>query len=152
MSSLNCILMSKNQPIDDVLRVEVAAKFKQAITDNRLSYSQAAKLLGIHRQTLWLYLNRKATPGGEVLRRACHSWGITLSVNGFQFSEEAFAIPKKQILQQLPQQLELLDALQALQDDQIEVKIIGKVGDAFEVKLRIRGTGGTFRPGRRRAS
>jgi len=42
----------------------------------------------------------------------------------------------------LPQQLSLLDILQTLREDRIDVKIVGKVGNAFEVKLRIKGVGG----------
>lgn len=36
----------------------------------------------------------------------------------------------------------LLDILQTLREDQLDVKIVGKVGDAFEVKLRIKGISG----------
>jgi transcriptional regulator with XRE-family HTH domain len=143
--------MSKKQPVDHALRSEVAAKFERAIADRHLTYSKAADLLQVHRQTLWLYLKKKATPGGEVLGRACRLWEITLSVRGFQFSEEAFALPEKQARETLPQQLSLLDILQTLREDQLDVKIVGKVGNAFEVKLLIKGVDRTHQPTRRRA-
>ena len=143
--------MSKKQPVDYALRSEVAAKFERAIADRQLSYSRAAELLQVHRQSLWLYLKKKATPGGEVLGRACRLWEITLSVRGFQFSEDAFTIPEKQARETLPQQLSLLDILQTLREEQLDVKIVGKVGNAFEVKLLIKGVDGTIQPTRRRA-
>ena len=143
--------MSKKRPIDEGLRVEVATKLEKAIKDNHLTYSEAAKLLQIQRQTLWLYLHRKATPGGEILRRACRLWKFTLSVQGFQFSEEAFAVPPKQAKESLPQQLSLLEALQSMREDQLDVKIVGKVGDVFEVKLRIKAASGTLPPAKLRA-
>ena len=133
--------MSKKQPPDYALREEIALKIQKAITDNRLTYGRASELLEIRRQTLWLYLRKKATPGGEVLRRACRLWDITLSVKGFQFSEEAFATPRRTPSEALPQQLSLLDVLQTIREDQLEVAVVGRVGDAFEVKLRIKGIG-----------
>jgi transcriptional regulator with XRE-family HTH domain len=143
--------MSKKRPVDEILRSEVANKLEAAIKDNRLSYSEAARLLQVHRQTLWLYLKKKATPGGDILRRACRLWNITLSIKGFQFSEEAFAVPGKQAAETLPQQLSLLDLLQTLREDQLDVKIIGKVGDTFEVKLLIKGATRVSPLGRLRA-
>jgi transcriptional regulator with XRE-family HTH domain len=128
--------MSK-RPGGSELRREIARRFREAIGKKQLSQTQAAELLGVKRQTLWLYLNQKATPGGDVLRRACELWGISLTVNGFEFTAGAFGpTPNKSVSQ--TEQLELFRALEVLYDAKLEAKVVGKRGKYFEVKVLIR--------------
>jgi transcriptional regulator with XRE-family HTH domain len=128
--------MSK-QGSDSELRKEIARRLKEAISDNHLTKSQAAQLLKVKRQTLWLYLNAKVTPGGEVLRRAFEHWGIKLVLGALVITKESFG-PKVELDRRVPEQLSLLDQLDKLSSDQLEVTAVGRRGDYFEFKIRIK--------------
>ena len=121
----------------EALRAEFALQLATAIKG--INKSLAAKKLGVSRQMLRLYLNEMATPGGEVIKRACDEWRLSLSIKGFQFSGEAFAADRKPHKREdhLPQ-LSLLDLLEKLQNDQLEAQIVGREGDSFYLKLRIK--------------
>src|SRR5260370_7969964 len=86
--------MSKG-PADLEWRSEIADRFREAIAKRHLTNTQAAEMLGVKRQTMWLYLNRRATPGGDVLRKACQLWGISISRKGVEFSLGAFGPEQK---------------------------------------------------------
>lgn len=118
-------------------RLEIAARFRQAIEARNLTNSEAAKALGIERQTLWLYLKGKATPGGEVLKKACEAWGITISRKGVEFSAGAFG-GQQQPAQPEPKQMDLLQALELLRGAHLETQVVGKSGQYFELRIRIR--------------
>ena len=128
--------MSK-RAADPELRREVALRFREAIQRRNLSLRVAAETLGVKRQTLWLYLNQKATPGGDVLRRACELWEISLTVKGFEFTTEAFR-PARKDAPSKAEQLDMFKALEILHDAKLEAKVVGKVGDYFELRVRIR--------------
>lgn len=121
----------------DELRAEFASKLSGAIKG--ISRNLAAEKLGVTRQMLRLYLKGLATPGGEVIKKACDEWNLSLSIKGFQFSAEAFATearsPKGKTASP---QLSLLDLLEKLQSDQLEAQIVGREGDSFYLKLRIK--------------
>jgi len=119
------------------LRREIALRFNQAIEARGLSKTEAAAQLRISRQTLWLYLNEKATPGGEVLERACQLWGLSITYKGVQFKKGAFA-PEVKPRRTAGRQLSLLDLLEKLKDDQLETEVVGRVGEYFELRVRIR--------------
>jgi len=119
------------------LRKEFSGKLSSAISG--ISKKLAAEKLGITRQMLRLYLKGTATPGGEVIKKACDEWNLSLSIKGFQFSAEDFAKdghPSKAAGE--PTQLNLLDLLAQLQNDQLEAQIVGREGDSFYLKLRIK--------------
>ncbi len=128
--------MSKHSS-DSELRREIARCLKDAIRDNHLTKSKAADLLKVKRQTLWLYLKGKVTPGGEVLRRAFELWGIKLILGGLVITKESFG-PKMDLDRRMPEQLSLLDQLDKLSNDQLEVTAVGRRGDYFEFKIRIK--------------
>src|SRR5882724_3517638 len=127
--------MSKRRA-DSELRQEIASRLKDAIRDNNLTNTKAAELLNVKRQTLWLYLKEKATPGGDVLRRAFELWGIRLELSGCIITKESLG-PEPQPRQKLPEQLSLLDLLDRLEDRQLEATVIGSREDYFELKVRI---------------
>jgi transcriptional regulator with XRE-family HTH domain len=128
--------MSK-QGSDSELRREIARRLKDAIRDNNLTKSRAAELLKVKRQTLWLYLNGRATPGGEVLRRAFELWDIKLVLGGLVITKESLGPIVTSDLK-LPEQLNLLDQLDKLTNDQLEVTSVGRRGEYFEFRIRIR--------------
>lgn len=116
-------------------RHEIASCLKKAIREKKLSKNAAAKRLGVKRQTLWLYLKEKAAPGPEVLRKASKLWKLTLS-DGTVLSPEAFGPEKKP--RSVPKQLRLFEALEEIQPNQIKATLIGRVGDFFEFRVRIK--------------
>jgi transcriptional regulator with XRE-family HTH domain len=120
----------------EALRKEFAAKLSDSIKD--LSKNDAAAKLGISRQMLRLYLKGLATPGGEVIKKACDEWKLSLSIKGFQFSSEDFAKPKSGRSLDEPPQMSLLDLLMKLQNDQLEAEVVGREGDSFYLRLRIK--------------
>ena len=122
------------------LRAEFAAQLSKAISGVRKQ--EAADKLGITRQMLNRYLKGKSTPGGEIIKRACENWKLTLSVRGFEFKSGAFDAPRRPRSEAAKAgQLSLLDLLDKIRNDQLEAKIVGREGDSFYLKLRIKAFG-----------
>lgn len=119
------------------LRTEFAAQLSKVIRG--LSKKAAADKLKVSRQMLNRYLKGKSTPSAEIVKRACEEWKLTLSVRGFEFKGGAFeTLPKRRSEAARAAQLSLLDLLEKVRNDQLEAKIVGREGDSFYVKLRIR--------------
>src|SRR5258708_1409323 len=93
---------------------EVARQLRNAIEAKGLNRYEAANLLQIKRQTLWLYLKEKSTPGGEILKRACQLLGMTVHFKDYNFGPEAFAGPPSENAPPVPQQMGLFQALEEL--------------------------------------
>jgi transcriptional regulator with XRE-family HTH domain len=123
------------RPTNLRLRQEIAACLKAAIKKDRLSKKKAAELLGVKRQTLWLYLNAKVAPGPEVLRKASKLWKIKLS-DGYILRSAAFGPGKK--IESYVKQLNLYEALDLITPDQIAAEPMGRVGEYFEFRVRIK--------------
>jgi transcriptional regulator with XRE-family HTH domain len=118
------------------LREEFATRLSKAIVG--ISRQEAAEKLGVSRQMLTRYLNGTATPGGEVIRKACAHWKLTLSVRGFEFTGDAFDIPRQRLKAVRGTQLNLLELLDKLRNDQLQAKIVGREGDSLFLELRIK--------------
>lgn len=119
------------------LRAEFAAQLSKAI--GGMPKQEAADVLKITRQMLNRYLKAKSTPGGEVIKRACERWKFSLSVRGFEFKGGAFDTqPKRRSETAKAAQLNLLDLLDKIRNDQLEARIVGREGDSFYLKLRIK--------------
>jgi transcriptional regulator with XRE-family HTH domain len=133
--NINYFRRVSKRPSSSILRREIATCLKAAIRDNNLKKRDAAKLLGITRQSLWLYLNEKSAPGSEVLRIASELWNLTLS-NGYVLKTEAFG-PKKK-LKTHAKQLNLLRALDEIKPSQIQTELVGRTGSFVEFRIRIK--------------
>lgn len=121
----------------EALRAEFANKLRAAIQG--VSKKSAADKLGISRQMLRLYLKGKATPGGEVIKKACDEWQMALSIKGFEFTGEAFVSnPKRRSSRQRPPEPGLFDLLDRLEKNQLEAEIVGREGDCYYLRLRIK--------------
>lgn len=121
----------------EALRKEFSDKLSIAIQG--VPRKSVAAKLGISRQMLQLYLNRKATPGGEVIKKACDEWQLTLSIKGFEFPGEAFAsMPKARRQKLMSNEPGLFDLLDRLNKDQLEAEIVGREGDSYYLRLRIK--------------
>lgn len=128
--------MSKRSS-DSEFRRAVASALLGAIRANKLTKSKAADLLEVKRQTLWLYLQRKATPGGEVLRRAFEMWDLKIELGTCVMTKESFG-PRIETPSGVAEQLSLLDQLERLSSDQMEVAPMGRSGEYFEFRIRIK--------------
>ena len=128
--------MSKRRADPD-LRRAIAECLTKAIEARKLTKSEAAELLKIKRQTLWLYLRGKATPGGDVLRRAFELWDLKIELRGLAITRESFG-PKVEVGPNAIEQLGLLDQLERLNNDQLEVEAVGRRGEYFEFRIRIK--------------
>ena len=133
--------MSK-QRSDSEFRRAVASALLGAIRANKLTKSKAADLLKVERQTLWLYLRGKATPGGDVLRRAFEMWDLKIELGTCVITKESFG-PRIEAPQGVAEQLSLLDQLERLSGDQMEVAPMGRRGEYFEFRIRIKATAAT---------
>lgn len=130
-------MAKKTHSNTEELRAEFARKLSSAIKN--VSKTVAAEDLGISRQMLYLYLKGKATPGGEVIEKACAKWKLALTIKGNPFTAGAFASDvKPQTELSVPRQLSLLDLLDKLKNDQLEAKIVGREGDTFILRLQIK--------------
>ena len=121
----------------DELRAEFARQLTNAIKG--ISRKLAADKLGISRQMLRLYLKGMATPGGEVIKKACDEWRLSLSIKGFQFTGDAFAseVKPRGRQEKLPEP-SLFDLLDKLEKNQIEAEVVGREGDSFYLRFRIK--------------
>ena len=121
----------------DELRTEFSRKLSDAIKG--ISKKLASDKLGISRQMLRLYLKGMATPGGEVIKKACDEWGLSLSIKGFQFTGDAFAseVKSRGRRENLPEP-SLFDLLDKLEKNQIEAEVVGREGDSFYLRFRIK--------------
>jgi len=134
--------MSKRPPNNTALRyafIKLLSDVRQR--NHRLKEAEIADVLQVKRQTLWLYSKGRATPGGEVIKRACDHWKVKLTVSGFEFSGSAFETKKKAPQEALPAQQDLFDMLGTLTSRNLEAKVVGKVGDSFYLQIRIKEAG-----------
>lgn len=121
----------------DELRAEFARQLSDAIKG--ISRKLAADKLGISRQMLLLYLKGESTPGGEVIKKACDEWGLSLSIKGFQFTGDAFTSNvKPKGRQSKLSEPSLFDLLDKLEKNQIEAEVVGREGDSFYLRFRIK--------------
>lgn len=129
-------MAKKKHSNTDALREEFAQKLSAAI--EKISKKSAAEKLGISRQMLLLYLKGKSTPGGEVIKKACDEWHLTLSIKGFEFTGEAFAsgIGPRRARSKLPE-AGLFDLLDGLKKNQLQAEIVGRDGNSYYLRLRI---------------
>jgi hypothetical protein len=117
------------------LRSEIAQKLSDAIGTERGAEARAARQLGISRQAMNLYLREKATPGSEILRRACLLYNLKLDVGWQTLDSGSFRNPKPQAAP--PVQLTIFDAISEVVDRQLEVKVLRKGVHSIDLKVSI---------------
>ena len=93
MSIENNVIMGRRPGISNterLFRAEIARKLLAQIGAKRGARTKAAATLGVCKQAMSLYLNEKATPGSEVLRRACLLWNLSFEVEGTVVNSSSF--------------------------------------------------------------
>ena len=119
---------------ESLLRAEIARALTTAIGSNRGSQSAAAKQIGISRQALNLYIQQKATPSSENLRRMCKILRLSLNVEEATLDAPSFTqkTPSK-----TPIQTSLFDALSDVGDQQLDVKVLRKRAQSLDLQVTI---------------
>jgi transcriptional regulator with XRE-family HTH domain len=128
---------------ESLLRAEIARALMTAIGGNRGAQSAAAKQVGISRQALNLYIQQKATPSSENLRRMCKILRLSLNIEGATLDSSSFTqkTPSK-----IPIQTSLFDALSEVGDQQLDVKVLRKRAQSLDLQVTI-----DFQPTSRKA-
>ena len=124
---------------EKAFRERFAEELRAAIGRERGAASTAAKRLGVSRQALSLYLNSRATPSAEVVRRVCQLFKLSLNVKGQIVSESSYAKASRDRPHNAPAlQLPLLpDAIRMLKNEQLKIEVLDKIGDSVDLKIRI---------------
>jgi transcriptional regulator with XRE-family HTH domain len=120
-----------------VFREEDAKTFRNAMAERKLSVTAAARDLGVSRQSMYKYLNRKATPRADIVQQACSKWGVSMSVYGVTLSEGAF----KTIQGPRPArafQLSFSEILHSLKNRNLNIKIIRTTRESLELKVSVK--------------
>lgn len=119
------------------LRKAVAREFRRVIDQRYPSAAKAAADLGITRQRLQNYLERKATPHSDLLLLAMKKWGIKLRCFEVEFSESAFREKTAEELLPAPQ-LSLFDEPLSLRNDRLEVRLARKPAGVLKISLEVK--------------
>jgi DNA-binding XRE family transcriptional regulator len=128
--------MSK-KPSDPDFRAEIAAKFKDAIRNQKLTKKAAAQDLQVTRQSLYLYTKAKVLPSPEVIRRAMDLWKIDLTYRDRRLTLEDLSQPEQNRLAVVPIQMTLWDVIKRLDNQSVKVEIKDKDLDLLELKVSI---------------
>jgi DNA-binding phage protein len=123
---------------EDRLRTTIAKEFRRAVSAYK-SEQAAARDLGISRQRLKKYLDRKMTPKADVLLAAMVTWNLKIVHEGVIFSARlSQSKPKAAPPEQLS--LEYFDEPQVLRDGKrnVEVKVSRKRTDMLEFAVKVR--------------
>lgn len=118
-----------------LLRETFASELLKAIGNNRGAQLRAAESLGVSRQAISLYLKRKATPGGDILRRACGTWQLDMDVRGLSLNASSFGDRKSEAT--LPEQRSLFEAISGVDDQQMKVAVLKRSPSSLELKVII---------------
>lgn len=115
---------------------------RRTILSKHLTITAAAKILGVTRQSLHLYLSRRAKPQPRwrVIQRACRTWDLTFVAQGQKFDRRAFGKgPEYGAVDPAAVQLLLLpEAIEQLRDANLEVKIVGREPSRICLEVQVK--------------
>lgn len=119
-------------------RKAFADALRNMIGNERGGASRAAAELRTSRQAISLYLKEKATPSAELVRRAIKAWNLKMDVDGYVVSESSYIQKSSGPIAAEPLQLSLLsEALDSINDENVKVKIVQRIGDSIALKVNI---------------
>lgn len=131
------------RPADPEFCAECARNLRLAVV-GKVRKKAAAAILGVSRQMLDVYIKGKATPGPEVILRAMRAWNFTLKYRGREITSSQLmrSVPEHPPLA-VPEQLllPLRDAIDALGEENLLVRISKKEPDRIELQVSIRFAG-----------
>jgi hypothetical protein len=130
------------RPADPEFCAECARKLREAVV-GKMRKKAAAAVLGVSRQMLDVYLKAEATPGPDVLLRAMKAWRFTLKYRGREITSSQLARPPAGETPSTPEQLllPLREAIEALNEGDLGVRIVRKAPDRIELQVSIKFAG-----------
>ena len=128
--------MSKTITAKDVQLREAFSKAIKDLLRLGVTAARIAAAIGVERQTVYLYRDKKITPSARKVHRLCEEWAVTLDIGGFRFGEAAFSQPPK--VKSKSEQLSLLKYLERLPPESFDITVLGTVGEAFRIELSIK--------------
>jgi transcriptional regulator with XRE-family HTH domain len=122
---------------------EFARTLDEARRNRGLSVTDAARVLGITRQTLHLYLSRSGhQPRWRVVERACRAWDVSFVAQGRRWDKSAFGKERPPAIASEAVQLLLLpEAIERLENASFEVEILKKEPSRIYLELRVKFSG-----------
>jgi transcriptional regulator with XRE-family HTH domain len=120
--------------------LDFARTLDQARRSRGLSVTAAARILGITRQTLHLYLSQSGhQPRWRVIERACRAWDVSFVSQGKTWDKTAFGRERVPLTGPGAVQLLLLpEAIERLENADFEVKILKKEPSRIYLELRVK--------------
>jgi transcriptional regulator with XRE-family HTH domain len=115
------------------LRASLAAALRYKFRNERGAATKAAGLTGITRQAISLYMREKATPSSETLRLLCTTLNMKLDIEGAIVSPTG----AEPVNPAAPEQMNLFEAISAVQDQQLKVEILNRGEQSMELKVSI---------------
>jgi transcriptional regulator with XRE-family HTH domain len=117
---------------------------RTAIQRRKLTITAAARVLGVTRQMLHLYLGgSRHQPRWRVIERACRAWDISFVAQGKKFDRRAFGEEKKpaKVRDSAVQLMLLPEAIECLQDANLDVRIIRRDASRVFLEVQVRFAG-----------
>ena len=111
-------------------RKDFAAGLAVVVGSTRGAQTQAARLLGVKRQLVSLYLKGVTTPGRDIIHRTRELWGFPSEYGGVPLDATTF--PRRLGPRVQPQQLKLFS-----EDQQLKVAVLRRSVDSVELKVSI---------------
>jgi transcriptional regulator with XRE-family HTH domain len=112
----------------------------QARRNRGLSVTDAARALGITRQTLHLYLSCSGhQPRWRVIERACRAWDVSFIAQEKRWDKSAFG--RERLPATAPEAVQLLllpEAIERLENANFEVVILKKEPSRIYLELRVK--------------
>ena len=141
----------KTSPAEKEFRTEVAAKFRQVMSQNNLTEAAAARQIGVTRQSFNKYLREETTPQCEVLARACAKWNVTLKYRTAWFGRGAFAARESKTEPEVLQ-MDLFREPQVFENTHLIVTVERAQAQALQVTIRMKKAALPLPPAARRRS
>jgi hypothetical protein len=128
------------RPADPELCAEFSSRLREAVL-GKIRKKSAAATLGVSRQMLDLYLNGRATPGPDIILRAMKEWKLRFKHRGQEISSSHFERNLPSVKASAPQQLNLFDAINSLDQRDLQITLTKKSPDRIEMQVSIKFAG-----------
>ncbi len=135
--SLRKVIITHRKIMDKDLQEQIGKQLKKAIAKERLSIVQAARQLGISRQSLHSYLGGAACPRLDILYRACLLWDVVISYNGYRFGIRSKSRKKQGAHILNSRQLPLAFTFEDVKSRDVDITLGKKTSRSVELRLSI---------------
>jgi hypothetical protein len=116
------------------LRIAISTELKRALTQQKVSISSAAKVLGVSRQSVHSYLKGTSLPRPGVFAVAVRTWDLKISIGNSSFDKTSFPEPK---LSSVPLQMTMEDLFDSIKADDLKLDV-KRQGKDFRISVSIK--------------